>query len=173
MKRLGFCAMLLTMCVGLNAQTFYGSRYKGYFDLNIGPGNDGVYKGTNALSFGLLNSHGYQFSPYVYVGAGFGINYHHTENFDNVISIPVFSNTRINFIDSNTSPYLDLKVGYSFYDLEGVFMSPSIGIKSSINDNLALNFQLGYSAQRFNYIEYDDMKSSYIHSVKLSLGIEW
>ena len=52
-------------------------------------------------------------------------------------------------------------------------MSPSIGIKSSINNNLALNFQLGYSAQRFNYIEYDDMKSSYIHSVKLSLGIEW
>ena len=111
--------MLLTMCVGLNAQTFYGSRYKGYFDLNIGPGNDGVYKGTNALSFGLLNSHGYQFSPYIYVGAGFGIDYHHTENFDNAISIPVFSNIRFNFQDSNTSPYLDLKVGYSFLLLSG------------------------------------------------------
>ena len=77
------------------------------------------------------------------------------------------------FCDKLAQFLRDNVVGYSFYDLEGVFMSPSIGIKSSINDNLALNFQLGYSAQRFNYIEYDDIKNSYIHSVKLSLGIEW
>ena len=173
MKKVIIAIILAITSFCAQAQTLEGNRYKGALDFMISPGNDGVFYKFNTFSFGLLNTHGYQINPYVFVGVGIGIQYHCMKNFENSISVPIYSNVRFNFTQSKTSPYFDLKGGYSIYEIEGLYLSPSFGLRFGLNNNMAANLQVGYSAQRFNYIDYYYISRSYIHSLNISFGVEW
>ncbi len=135
-------------------------------DFSLGAGNKRGYKAfiDAGYTFGIgdfnedrveiITSHGVQINPYVYIGGGVGANYW----IDSEFSVPVFFNSRINFINKQISPYLDIKVGYSFFDVEGLYIAQSIGckiwhynvsightIQKASNENLnGINFKLGF-----------------------------
>ncbi len=85
---------------------------------------------------------GFQFNPIFYTGIGLGGNL--TLNKKDS-SLPVFINSRINFIDDNTTPFLDTKVGYSVAMGRGFYFSTSFGVSFTKHGKRAFNLGLVYS----------------------------
>ncbi len=174
MKKSLLFLLLALASVSLCAQSLKGNSYKGYADISLSPGNDGVYYKVNTMGYGLTTSQGYQINPYIYVGAGFGVQLYTMNNFETGVALPIFTNFRANFTKTKVSPFFDAKIGYSVVDLKGWFLSPSFGVRIGLNDNLGINIKVGYSAQEFSYWAYRyTPKDSYIHSANISIGLDW
>jgi hypothetical protein len=109
--------------------------------LGLGIGNKANHTWNSEISAGI------QFNPIFYVGIGIG--YHMTLN-SKEGSVPVFINPRINFLDENITPFLDLRAGWSFLDGKGLFLSPCAGV-SFAKGTYAYNIGIGYSFQRAKY----------------------
>ena len=166
--------MLAMASVSLCAQSLKGNSYKGYVDFSLSPGNDGVYYKVNTMGYALTTSQGYQINPYIYLGAGLGVHLYSMDNFETSVALPIFANFRANFTKTKVSPFFDAKIGYSVVDLKGVYLSPSLGVRIGLSNNLGLNIKVGYSAQKFTYWAYKyTIKDSYIHSANISIGLDW
>ena len=97
MKRILVILVLLVSTFSyVSAQQIQGGRYKGFVDLTLKPGNDGVYKKLNSLGFGFTTSHGYQVNKNIFVGAGVGLDFYKLDYFDSALAVPVFANFRAN-----------------------------------------------------------------------------
>lgn len=118
-----------------NNPTYDKTGYKGFIDFGgvIGIGN----RGDGAIA--VSTTHGYQFNPYFFFGAGIGIEYH--MNWETFF-IPVFADIKTYFLNKNISPFLGLKAGYSVYDGKGCYINPHIGV--------TLSFQLSSIRYEFN-----------------------
>lgn len=118
--------------------------YKGFVDLGyiFGVGDYGIDR------LEISTSHGYQFNPYLFVGAGVAANYY----FDaECFGLPIFAHVRGNILNNSISPYVDFKIGYSpLEDVKGFYMSPSVGCKIK-----SFNVSLGYVMQKVEYYYYD------------------
>ena len=151
--------------------------YRGFVDANFFAGNDGVFQDFNVIGGGLSTTHGYQFNPYVFLGGGIKYQYHSFDYYDSSYSLPFYADFMVNMTDSKISPFFDFKLGYSFTEIEGLYLSPSFGVRFGITGNLAINASIGYSLQGYSYEEgylfyyYDER--SYIHNLNLSVGIEF
>lgn len=149
--------------------------YRGFVDLGFTPGVGDL--ATNRLEFST--SHGYQFNPYFYLGLGAGLHYYY-EGGDAFV-IPVFVNPRVNFIDGNITPFVDLKLGYSFVDAEGFYFNPNIGVSFKVQEKNAINVSIGYTMQKakYDYYYYDYYYSYYnsgsvdINGISLKVGYEF
>ncbi len=117
--------------------------YRGFVDLGYSVGV-GTY-GTGRVEF--ATSHGYQFGGHLYAGVGTGINYY---NEADVFSVPVFAHLRCDLTKKAVSPYLDVKLGYSLFDVQGFYFNPSIGCRFALSRG-GINVGLGYSLQMADY----------------------
>lgn len=101
---------------------------------------------NNRFDFSL--SLGYQFNPYVFTGLGvsYSLSLNKKES-----SLPLFINTKINFLDKKTTPYFSLKTGYSVKDAKGIYLSPGFGMTFYPKGNQSINIGLGYSFQKAKY----------------------
>lgn len=106
----------------------------------------------------LMTSHGYAFNSCFYLGIGAGVEYY---NKAEATAIPVFLDIRASLLERNVSPSLGMKIGYSFDDVEGFYLSPTIGIKVN-----SFHFGVGYVMQFVNFEDYDMMNEGI--SFKLS-----
>ncbi|WP_298074943.1 hypothetical protein [uncultured Bacteroides sp.] len=95
--------MVVAANVNVNAQSYLTNSYKGYVDA-------GYSIGIVVYKFGRLEintSHGYQFSPYFFLGAGIGLHFmpsYETSDMDipldirnSNVDIPLFANIRSHF----------------------------------------------------------------------------
>lgn len=167
--------LLLIVIVGIsaNAQTLQGKRYRGYVDICVSPGNDGVYHDLNAMGYAAITSHGFQFNPYIFLGGGVGVHYCTFDHFNLEVAVPIFANFRANFSSGKVSPYFDAKLGYSASEIRGLYASPSIGVRIGLKRKFGINIQIGYSAQGYSYIDYYFPEKAYLHSVNASIGFDW
>ena len=163
----------------------------------IGTGDYGDY------AFSVQTSHGYQFNPYFYLGAGTGIDIHHTKiaSFDNYRSVhihrtllmPFFGDIRINFLNKPTTPFCDVKIGYSvilgqdthkFHHGQGLYFNPNLGVSFMRNRRVALNAGIGYNMQmrkgRRHYYRYKgecfyeyEYENTIMGGISFKLGIEF
>ncbi|MCM0719256.1 hypothetical protein NBH15_13345 [Parabacteroides sp. W1-Q-101] len=144
--------------------------YKGFVEFG---GGFGV--GDWAGNFvGLTTSHGYQFNPHIFVGAGAGFNY----DFGNeLIFIPVFADFRYNILNRNITPVFGTKIGYSVYDGQGVFFNPSIGCRFGLSESFALNLTFNYGLQteeaEYYWSGYYESETVLLHTIGFKLGIEF
>lgn len=136
----------------------------------------GVY-GSGIFSFST--SHGYQFNPYFFLGAGIGLDYHFGES---TAYMPVFANARGYFADKKIAPFVDAKIGYAPIDGCGVYFSPSIGVSIGVSKKCAVNISIGYNMQqtevRYYSSYYHDYEYSYntdelIHGLTFKAGVEF
>ena len=130
------------------------SGYRGFVDF-------GYTAGTGTYSLGrvsLLTSHGYQFNPYIFMGAGLGINYYHETASANV---PVFTHLKGTFMKGRIVPFAELKIGYALAEVTGFYMNPSVGCRMGINKRIGFNFCLGYEVQQTELYFYNDQTSFY------------
>ena len=149
--------------------------YKGFIDL-------GYTAAVGDYGLGrveLTTSHGYQFNPYLFVGAGTGFQYYHEAE---TFTMPIFADIRANFMRGPIVPFIGFKAGYTFALSEGAgglgcYFAPSVGVKYVVSPSVALNFTLGYSAQIINY-DYYDYYTTYsdhvtVSGISFKLGLEF
>lgn len=117
--------------------------YRGFADFSY---TIGVHSSFDRV--GIMTSHGYQIVPQFFVGAGVGFNYDY--KYSNC-GIPVFAHFCSDILEDEITPYVDLRVGYSFLDIKGFYLNPSVGCRFELNDKLGLNVGVGYSLQMMNY----------------------
>ncbi|MCD8569856.1 MAG: type II secretion system F family protein [Geovibrio sp.] len=109
-------AAIMAIALNCNAQSSNGC-YRGFIDA-------GYSIGVGDYEFGRFEvntSHGYQFNPYFFLGAGAGLHFmssYETKDMDipldvrdNQVDIPVFANIRCNFSKKKVSPFVDVKGG--------------------------------------------------------------
>ncbi|MCQ2287670.1 MAG: hypothetical protein MJZ74_01045 [Muribaculaceae bacterium] len=126
--------------------------YRGFVDAEY-------YLALDARSksrMGFSTSHGYQVLPYLYVGAGAGMQF--ITNMRTMadggtgrktfIPIPVFADVRLDLYKNKISPFVDMRVGKVFGDKAfDIMLNPSVGCRYELKNNLALNLSVGYSMQ--------------------------
>ena len=155
--------------------------YKGFesvaeFTSMVGCRNQYKYVGVNYVA-------GYRFNPYLYLGGGTGILYNHVkknwgedlshglpyepyepyeswcDSFNlNKVSIPVFAYWKLNFSDTNWSPFFVLmgggylsskrtlifETGAGLYKTSGLFINPQLGLDIRSRANIYFHFAFGF-----------------------------
>lgn len=134
----------------------------------------GIYAG-----FSVSTTHGYQFTPDFFLGAGIGLDYHHGLR---TVFMPIFVNLRGYFTDKRKTPFVDLKIGYSPINKTGLYLSPSVGLSFGRSKKCAFNLSIGYNMQqyRFYYREYygygyavEYQNKKLLNGVSLKFGVEF
>ncbi len=120
---------------------------------------------------------GFQFNPNFYMGIGTA--YTMALNKKDA-SLPVFVNSHINFLDEYTTPFWDLKLGYSVAEGKGFYFSTGFGMSFTKKGKRAFNLSLIYSLQNTKYYDWSDkepptrieVKPTY-HGLALKLSYEF
>jgi len=120
----------------------FAKGYRGFIDFGrafvVGPNGGSLISAST--------SHGYQFSPYYYLGAGVGYGYNfYVFALEN--SIPLFANFRTNLLNTRISPFIDFKIGYSLGENKGFYMYPAIGGSFLTSRKFGWNIAVGYDMQ--------------------------
>ncbi len=121
---------------------------------------------SNDMLYGVHNIAGYLFNPFFSMGAGVGIEKYHDDTY-----VPLFLDVHAYFSNSIVSPYFSVNFGKLFGDSKnkgGILILPSFGVKAYFNSKMAVDFNLGYRFQEFEY-EYDwnSFSASYTRSDNL------
>ena len=162
---LAVSALLLSLST-IQAQQFQSKCYRGNVDA-------GYSIGIGDYDFGRVEintSHGYQFNPYFFLGAGTGVHFmssYKTEGMDvaldqreSQVDIPVFANIRCNILDKKLSPFIDVKGGTFVTNNGGLYVSASIGCRYTINESYAVNLSLGYTKEKLEFETFDEFRNS-------------
>lgn len=148
-----FFALMLLWCSTASAIYFddegITQGYRGFADFSytLGVGD----WGKNHDRVGIMTSHGCQIAPQFFAGLGVGFNYYFNGN-DELCSLPVFAHFRSDILENEITPYVDLRVGYSFLDVKGFYINPSVGCRFELNDNLGINVGIGYTMQQAEFL---------------------
>lgn len=111
--------------------------YRGFVDFNIMEGflvRDEGYDGHYS-HVGILTTHGFQFNPKIFVGAGMGVLWqadtNQSDDFDCIV--PVYSAFRCDFLARKVSPFVDVRLGgftnTEDSDFSGFYMSLAAGVR--------------------------------------------
>ncbi len=170
-----FLSLVFLLCsITVNAQdgtTFDGqgpkTGLKGFLEAGYTVGSD-LYA---ADCFSFMITAGWQFDQCFFVGLGSGENYYvDTKQY----AIPIYGDLRFNILDNSRSPFLDIKVGYSIADVEGLYISPSIGCRFGFKNNTAITLGMGYEIQKTNsFSDAISNKSSRIGGLSFKLGFDF
>lgn len=117
--------------------------YMGMVDVGYSVDTRGVGAGRVEVS----TSHGCLLIPYLYLGAGVGFQYYHSAS---AFNIPIFANFRGYPMKGDIKPFLDLRIGYSVGDIDGLYFSPSVGVSLKRFD-----LSIGYTMQKATVYDYD------------------
>lgn len=150
--------------------------YRGFAEAGVAVGI-GDY---NLHRMELNTSHGYQFNPYLFVGAGVGMHYY----FDASDALmPIFADCRVNFLPGRIAPAFDFKLGYSLAFSDGVygaglFLAPSAGVRIGLNNpSQAIRVNVGFSMQQLEvyYLGYSHYYTDrkICNSVLFKIGYEF
>lgn len=141
--------------------------YRGFFDIGYAYG----YRDDNLFGRALFTtSHGYQFCPYGFFGVGFGTAYLHNPG---TVSVPVFAHLRSDLLNNSITPFVDVKVGYSFTDVEGLYFSPSLGCRFRVAKRVGLNLSLGYTLQKSSVYVLFWQVDTKIDAITFKFGIDF
>ena len=139
--------------------------YRGFTDFSY---TIGVHRSFDRV--GIMTSHGYQFVPQLFAGVGVGFNYDY--NGSNC-GLPVFVHFRCDILDNEITPYADMRIGYSFLDIKGFYLNPSVGCRFELNEKLGVNVGIGYSLQMMDSpIRYNNEKKNR-GGIDLRFGIDF
>ncbi len=124
-----------------------GKGYRGFLDWSndVRSENTGLDGGNETLYYtGFSTSHGYQFNPWVYVGAGFGIE--KCTRYD-LHLFPVFVHGRTDLQFGRFTPFGEIRLGYNLTDDGGVYFAPNIGYRFNWGRKMGVNVGVGVTLQ--------------------------
>lgn len=150
--------------------------YRGFVDY-------GYLIGTGDFDSSTLNeittTHGFQIIPQLFVGVGAGVHLYKFDNFEEDgthYNLPVFADVRYDALESKFTPFVDVKGGYSVAgEFTGAYLSPSIGCRMAITDNLGVNLSVGYTYMKtgYEYGYYYSPSDLNLTGVSIRLGFDF
>ena len=166
MKKSFVMAALLPCVLSIHGQNVSRNCYRGYIDA-------GYSIGVGDYEFGRFEvntSHGYQFNPYFFLGAGAGLHFmssYETKDMDipldvrdSQVDIPVFANIRCNFSKKMVSPFVDVKGGTYVTNNGGLYVNASAGCRFAINEKQAVSLAVGYASEKLEFETFDRFTSN-------------
>ena len=110
-------------------------------------------------SLGITTSHGYQFNPYIFLGAGVGFEYASHCEWGDIsgkpynkreakVDIPVFFNFRVNFTKTRLSPFVDARAGAYVNNEGGIYLNAALGCRYAIRNNMGISLSIGYQMRK-------------------------
>ena len=171
--RILFITGLIFTSISIWAQQKSTIHYKGFIDTgySIGIGK----RHLNRLE--LSTTHGCTIGNHLFTGIGIGIQRYEEDNrnlWSNMIGIPVFGHIRYQWAVGSLTTFASMKMGYTFNEIKGEYLAPSVGCRLPLGGNQGLNFSLGYSLQRHTFHSSDPIinpdGSIYLKPYKKNLG---
>lgn len=166
MRKTLLLAAMISSALGVNAQNVSRNSYRGYVDA-------GYSIGIGDYDFGrfeINTSHGYQFNPYFFLGAGVGLHFmpsYETKGMvipldvrESKVDIPVFANLRCNFSKKKVAPFVDLKGGTYVTNNGGLYANVSAGCRIALNKKQALSLSVGYATEKLEFETFHRFTSS-------------
>ena len=165
-------------CVSVFAQNSAGNCYRGFIDA-------GYSLGVGDYTFGRFEvhtSHGYQVSPYFFIGLGVGM--HLTPSYSSIIEardsevdIPGYFDMRINFSKGKLSPFFDGRLGTYLNHNGGLYYNLALGLRLATSRKQAIYLAVGYARSQMEFVHYQVKnnildKETY-ESITLRLGFEF
>lgn len=107
----------------------------------------------------ITTSHGYQFNPYIYLGAGLGFDITGECKYGDIsgrpynkreskVDIPLFFNARANFTKTKFSPFADARIGAYVNNDGNIYANLALGTRYGISDDLGLSLSVGYELRK-------------------------
>lgn len=158
MKRIFFLMLaVMTFCLA-HAQ----SGYRGFADL-------GYTIGVGDYEFGrfeISTTHGYQVSPYFFVGAGVGFHFmskyetkgmgaYALDTRDSNVGIPLFVDLHSTFMKTKFAPYVDVKLGHFVTNGDGFYANASAGVRIKTIGHQAVTLSVGYTFEKLKFETFD------------------
>ncbi len=166
MKKVLFVLIAILVSLSVNAQNVSGKCYRGFADLGYTIGLGDYEMGRVEVN----TSHGYQFNPYIYLGAGLGFHFmpeYKTPGMsialderDSSVEIPFFANFRANFTKTKVSPFADAKVGSYITNGSGLYASISAGCRIATTSKQGVNISVGYTYAKYEFQTFDRFTST-------------
>ncbi len=153
MKKL--LAILTIAACALSVQARQPERgYRGFIEWSNSVTS---YKFDDRLSLsgfytGGATSHGYQFNPNFYLGAGLAVE--HCSRFIDTL-VPLFIDVRTDQKFGRFTPYGDLRLGYNATDSGGIYFSPTLGYRFNWGRKVGINLGVGLSVIGYKVYTYD------------------
>lgn len=162
--------------------------YRGFADVGYSFGIGGY--GLNR--FEVTTIHGCQILPALYVGGGVGFSLYE-ENYlkgdwkfsstsieqGQMCSIPVFVDIRTDILKSWISPFVDVRIGYAFLEMNGFYFSVMAGGRTALsfgNNTIGINLGIGYTTTLKNDV-YKGKEISWgtisCGAIALKLGVDF
>lgn len=162
------CAVLCSVLDTAAKQPERG--YRGFVDwTNDVYGVDNLLGGKTTVFYtGVSTSHGYQINPYLFVGAGFGLQFDAKDNHS--ARVPAFLQARTDLSVGKFTPFVDLRGGYNLTQGGGMYLSPNIGYRFNWGRGMGVNVGLGMSflENRFDvYNTFIDPVTGYLQYVSV------
>ena len=169
MKKIWLLVICSLFCFAANiqAQTLQSKCYRGNVEA-------GYSVGIGDYDFGRVEintTHGYQFNPYIFIGAGTGLHFmssYKTGGMDialdereSTVDIPLFTNVRCNVLNKKFSPFVDVKGGTFVTNNGGLYLVASVGCRYAFNENYALNLSIGYTKEKLEFETFKDFIGSH------------
>ena len=158
--------MMVAVAINSKAQSVK-TGYKGFVDAGYSIGSSD-YKLNR---FEVNTSHGYQFNPYIFLGAGLGLHFmpsYATEDMDipyeirdSKVDIPVFANIRFNLSKSKISPFLDAKGGTYVTNNGDMYINISVGCRFAINERQGISIAVGATSGKLEFERFDSFIGRY------------
>ncbi len=160
MKRILLLFAIVTLSLGAFARQPQRG-YRGFieWDNNIRR-EAGLLEGSrsNYLYTGLSTSHGYQFNPHFFLGAGVAVQIYN--KYYTGWILPIYLQARTDQKFGKFTPFGDMRIGYSLTDGGGIYFSPMIGYRFNWGRKLGINVGVGLTVKQITYdifdIGYDD-----------------
>lgn len=115
--------------------------YRGFIDwTNDVRSMEGFFTRYTILYTGLSTSHGYQWNPWLFTGAGLNLEYHHGTG-SGIASAFFQGRTDLKF--GKFTPFGDVRLGYNFSEDGGVYFSPNIGYRFNWGRKVGVNLGVG------------------------------
>ena len=171
LRIMGLLFALITLSIApttSNAQTYKGSIEGGR---TLHTDDMGLFSTTD-----IYTTHGFQFNPYLYVGAGAGIRLG-----DSYTAIPIYADVNYTMLKKKVSPFIDAKIGYSLLDASGFYMNPGIGVSWNFYKGLSVFLKVGYTynanpcddwikPNEMGWVSEQNKTDIYPHGVSVSIG---
>lgn len=129
--------------------------YRGFVDWSNGFTSymDGKTNKSQSTWFtGVTTTHGYQMSPYLFLGGGLGLE--HSNHF-NQYTLPVFLDARTDLRFDSYTPFADVRLGYNLCDGGGIYFSPTVGYRLNWGRKANCNVALGMTLRGYSIENYD------------------
>lgn len=112
----------------------------------------------------ISTTHGYQFNPFIFLGAGTGFDFsgkykkgdvsgYPFKKRESKVDIPVFFNFRANLTKTKLSPFVDIRFGAYVNSNSEEYSMLNVGARYGINETIGLFFSVGYMNRKITVEE--------------------